>query len=354
MKIKFLNIVLFWLAFALFIAGVMTLVHPITNRPVNIWGELVWELAFSAAWIVGTPIALWSARRFSLQNELKLKNAISLFIIGITLSVFQCLLHGFLIYLFDPEAGVFHVNIFLTSLFYNIDKMLIVYSALVIMQHAMDFYRRFQEKEVTASKLETQLTQAQMQALKMQLQPHFLFNTLNAIVTLVRKDPDLAEEMVVRLSDFLRITLDSSGRQIVSLKEELEFIKAYLQIEEIRFSGRLTYVDAVPAELLDAHVPMLILQPLVENSVKHGFSKYEHAGTLTISAELSDGSINITVKDDAAPGIDLSKLTVGIGLTNTKNRLLALYGGNASVTIDPNIPLGVSVCLTLPYTAGNA
>ena len=328
------------------------MVHPMTNRPVNVWGEFIWELAFSAVWIIGTPVALRAARRFSVQTDQKVKNGSILFAIGITLSVLQCLLHGLLIYLFHPDVKEFELNIFLLSLFYNIDKMLIVYCALVIMQHAMDFYERFQEKQLSASRLETQLSQAQMHALKMQLQPHFLFNTLNAIVTLVRKDPDLAEEMVVRLSDFLRITLDSSGKQIVTLKEELEFIKAYLQIEEVRFSGRLTYIDSVPAELLDANVPMLILQPLVENSIKHGFSHYDHAASLTISAERSGDSMILSVKDDAAPNVNIAEMKVGIGLTNTKNRLLALYGGNASMRIAQNKPFGVVVFVTLPFSEG--
>lgn len=356
MKIKFLNIIFFWAAFALFITGVMLLVHPITNRPVDVWGEFMWQVGFSAAWIIGTPLALWSARHFPIRTDRGMKNGkngMILFGIGIVLSVVQCLIHAVVINVFNSEAKPFELNNFLQSLFYNIDKMLIVYCALVIMQHAMDFYERYQEKELTASKLETQLSQAQMMALKMQLQPHFLFNTLNAIVTLVRKDPDLAEEMVVRLSDFLRITLDSSGRQIVRLKEELEFIKAYLQIEEIRFSGRLSYSETVPAELLDAQVPMLILQPLVENSVKHGFSQYEHAGKLTVTAERSGGKLTMIVFDDALPSADLATMKEGIGLTNIRNRLMALYGGNASVLVEANTPSGVTVRVTLPFSEEN-
>ncbi len=353
MKIKFFNIIFFWTAFALFITGVMLLVHPITNRPVDVWGEFMWQVGFSTAWIIGTPLAFWSARRFPVRKEQRWRNGLTLFAFGIVLAVVQCFIHAVVIFAFNVDGKPFELNNFLQSLFYNIDKMLIVYCALVMMQHAMDFYERYQEKELTASKLETQLSQAQMMALKMQLQPHFLFNTLNAIVTLVRKDPDLAEEMVVRLSDFLRITLDSSGRQIVTLKEELDFIKAYLQIEEVRFSGRLSYSETVPAELLDAQVPMLILQPLVENSVKHGFSQYELAGKLTVTAERIGGKLTMIVSDDALPSANLAAMKEGIGLTNIRNRLLALYGGNSSVLVEANQPSGITVRVTLPFSEEN-
>ena len=353
LKIKFLNIVLFWSFFAVFMTGVMTLVHPITNRPVSVWGEFVWEMAFSFVWIIGTPIALWIARKYSVQKSDHVKNGVILFGAGMVLSTLQCIIHGLIIYLLHPDAKTFEINIILNSLFYNIDKMLIVYCALVIMQHAMDFYQRYQEKELTASKLETQLSQAQMLALKMQLQPHFLFNTLNAIVTLVHKDPILAEEMIVRLSDFLRITLDASGKQIVSLKEELDFIKSYLLIEEIRFSGRLSYEENVPSELFDAQIPMLLLQPLVENSIKHGFSQYEHAKILNISAETSNGSLIITVTDDAVPSEKLVNIQEGIGLTNSRQRLQALYGDKALMTISPNKINGVTVRLKIPHSTEN-
>jgi LytS/YehU family sensor histidine kinase len=350
MRITIFHILLFWLLFAFFMTGVMMLVHPITNRPVSLYAEFVWEGGFAAAWILGTPVSLWLARRFRVTAARPMKNSIILFITGLILSVLLCLLHGLILFLFHPEVKVFETNVLLTSLFYNIDKMLIVFVGLVIMQHAMEYYRQAQERELTASRLETQLSQAQMMALKMQLQPHFLFNTLNAIVTLVRKDPDQAEEMIVRLSDFLRLTLDASGKQLVTLKEELEFIKAYLSIEEVRFGGRLQYRDDIPSELLDAEVPMLLLQPLVENSVRHGFSRYEDASLLQISARLQGNILTVTVTDDAAPLEAMNTVPEGIGLANTRSRLRTLYGESAGLTVTPVNPRGVSVELTLPYS----
>lgn len=350
MRITKLQIISFWTIFAVFITGVMILVHPITKRPVNILSEFIWESAFSLAWIIGTPVALWLARTFPIRKMRYTQHGVILFLTGLLLSVLLCVLHGMVVFFLEPSVGTFEMNIILASLFYNIDKMLIIYVALVIMQHAMDYYRQVQDRELAASRLETQLSQAQMLALKMQLQPHFLFNTLNAIVTLVRKDPDMAEEMIVRLSDFLRLTLESSGKQLVSLKEELDFISSYLAIEEVRFSGRLTYQEEIPPELLDAEIPMLILQPLVENSIRHGFSRYEDAKILKISAEMTNGALTVSVHDDAAPVKSDSPFVEGIGLTNTRSRLSTLYGNNASLTIGKNGSKGVTVAVTLPYS----
>jgi len=334
--------------------GVMLLVHPITNRPEPVWHEFMWELAIAIVWIIGTPIVMWLARRFSLQQKDRFRNGFLLVIIGIVMSAAQCVLHGIITYLTRSDIATFNSNIILTSLFYNIDKMLIIYCGLVILQHAMDFYRSSQEKELKASRLETQLSQAQMMALKMQLQPHFLFNTLNAIVTLIHKDPDQAEEMIVRLSDFLRITLDASGRQIVSLKEELDFIKAYLSIEEVRFKGRLKFHNRVEADVYDALVPMLIIQPLVENAIKHGFSQFEGASVLEISAQKNNDILTLIVQDDAAPDLGQQTINEKIGLSNIRSRLLALYGEAASLTIMPNSSRGVRAVMKIPFSVEQA
>lgn len=334
--------------------GVMTLVHPITNRPANIYAELVWELAFAVGWIVATPLTIWISANYSVSSGRFLKNGIILFGAGMILSTLLCLLHGMLIYLFHPDADKFELNILLTSLFYNIDKMLIVYSGLVVMQHALEFYQMVREQELTASRLETQLSQAQMIALKMQLQPHFLFNTLNAIVTLIHKNAELAEEMIVRLSDFLRLTLESTGKQLIPLREELKFVEAYLAIEEVRFGGRLRYVNNIPDSVLGAAVPALILQPLVENSIKHGFSLFEEAALLTLSAALENGRISLSVSDDAAPFNKVENISEGIGFSNIRSRLAALYSTQASMNIAANTKRGITVTITMPYSSDGA
>lgn len=330
--------------------GVMTLVHPITNRPVDVMGEFIWQIAFAFVWIPATSFVMRVAKRFPLHSGLIIKNGLILFFVCSLLSTVQCFFHSIIAYLLNPAVSTFTINVFYTSLFYNIDTMLIVFCVLVAMQHAADYYERFREKEFAASTLEAQLTQAQMLALKMQLSPHFLFNTLNAIVALIHKDPNLAEEMTVRLSDFLRLTLDASGKQIISLKEELDFIRAYIQIEEVRFGDRLSFREIISTELFDAKVPMLLLQPLVENAIKHGLSQFAQSSILELSVENRNGQLIITVKDDGTPNEQFSIINEGIGLSNTRKRIETLYGEQSSLSIVPNSPRGVQVIVTIPLS----
>lgn len=347
-RIRAHHIILFWTLFAIGMSGVMILVHPITNRPVSYLDEFVWEAGFSVAWLIGTPVVLRLSDRFPLRGAVAWRNGIVLTVCGLALAVIMCAIHAFVLRYALPNVTAWSTNLFLTSLFYNIDKMLIVFVALVTMQHALSYYQRARQQELAAAQLESQLSQAQMTALKMQIQPHFLFNTMNAIVTLVHRDADQAEEMIVRLSDFLRMTLDGPARPTVTLREELEFIRAYLAIEQVRFGGRLTFTEQVPAECYDIELPMLLLQPLIENAIRHGFARYEHATRLTVSARRLDGSLRISVTDDAAPAGTLQGMVEGIGISNTRQRLLAFAGQTAAINIVQPTERGVTVELIIP------
>ena len=187
----------------------------------------------------------------------------------------------------------------------------------------MYMYKRYRDREVVASQLESELARAQVQILEMQLQPHFLFNTLNSIMVLIRQDPDLASRMVARLSEFLRLTLDSAGMQEVTLRRELEFLEKYLHIERIRFGDRLQIEQHVDPAVLDALVPNLILQPIVENAIRHGVSRRRGPAVISVSAERVNGSVTLHVRDN---GVGLPTRTgggvkEGIGIRNTRQRL---------------------------------
>ncbi|NUN70906.1 MAG: histidine kinase [Bacteroidetes bacterium] len=348
MKITLLPIALFWSLFALFMTGVMLLVHPITHQPVDILGEFIWNTSFSLAWIIGTPAALRLSAAFPVLGANRFRNGLVLFSAGLLLSLMLCVLHGFSVALLNGKIAAVSANTILNSLFYNIDGMLIVFVALAIMQYAMEVHRTAQQQQVTAARLETQLSQARMTALRMQLQPHFLFNTMNSIVTLIRKDPDQAEEMIVRLSDFLRITLEASDAALVPLQEELRFIRAYLSIEEVRFGGRVRYTEEIHDAALQIPVPALLLQPLVENAVRHGISRFTEATLLKVTARSIGGCWSITVEDDAAPAEALKGLTEGIGLTNTRQRLSASFGPQATLVIAPRPQRGCIVTISIP------
>jgi LytS/YehU family sensor histidine kinase len=221
-----------------------------------------------------------------------------------------------------------------------------VYLAIISVAHALYFYRRSQARERHGLELEAGLAKARLEALQMQLQPHFLFNSLNAIAALIHKDPDAADEMVAALSDFLRLTLENRTAQELPLRRELEFVERYLAIEKVRFGERLQFVIDTPSDTLLALVPALVLQPLVENAVRHGLEPKMGGGSLTITARRSDEELVLTVEDNGA-GFHGKTPSEGIGLVNTRARLGELYGDAARLEMRNGD--GVEVRITLPY-----
>lgn len=205
------------------------------------------------------------------------------------------------------------------------------------------------ELKVQASELAQQLATAQLNSLKMQLQPHFLFNTLGAIIVLIRqqKTPQ-AEAMVEKLGDLLRLTLQDVEVQEVPLWRELEFLRLYLSIEQVRFEDRLTVCIAPATTLSEVLVPHMVLQPIVENAVRHGLGQSEEAVTIEVMATSSNGSLALIVSDDG-PGLLPPKSDhSGIGLANTRNRLARLYGESARLVVEQATGRGVRVTITLP------
>jgi len=205
------------------------------------------------------------------------------------------------------------------------------------------------ELRVQASELAQQLASAQLSTLKMQLQPHFLFNTLGAIVVLIQQGRTAeAEAMVARLADLLRLALDDVDAQEVPVWRELSFLRLYLAIEEVRFKDRLRVsVDADPG-LTDALVPHMVLQPLVENAIRHGLGQREEAVRIDVSTSMRDGKLTLIVSDDG-PGLPPPRgEPTGIGLANTRSRLERLYGGQAALAVENIAPHGARVTVTLP------
>ena len=226
---------------------------------------------------------------------------------------------------------------------------LIVASLIVITAHAFLYYRSYLAGEVKRSALEAQLAQSQLQALKMQLHPHFLFNTLHSISSLVLEDPPRANSMIARLGDFLRLTLDHSEQQMVMLKQEIEFLRCYLEIEQVRFEDRLTVDFKIEPTTLSAHVPHLILQPLVENAIRHAIAPHAAPGCIKIEAKRSDGLLHLEIKD-SGPGLNGASLNVqGVGLKNVQNRLKQIYGDQFRFDMVDRPEGGLTVVLDLPF-----
>jgi sensor histidine kinase YesM len=224
-------------------------------------------------------------------------------------------------------------------------------------QTAFRNYARFQERaqavlrsELRASQLETQVAQARLGALKAQLQPHFLFNTLNAIVVLVRQQKGKqAEETLARFSDLLRAVLADMESQEVTLARELEYLRLYLSIEQLRFSDRLRVDIDVAPELLDAAVPHMGLQPIVENAIRHGIGMRATPGVIAIRAERVGDALHVTVRDDGPGFGGGEKGGMGLGLANTRARLRQLYGTTAEVRTEPGAGGGAQVTLVVPF-----
>ena len=228
----------------------------------------------------------------------------------------------------------------------------IVFFALILTtNHFFESRERLAKQNMELAQLNTKLAQAQLSALRHQIEPHFLFNALNSVAGLIRENkPSEAITMLVSLSDFLRRTLSESNRQEVPLSEELDFVKEYLATQKVRFAERLQLSVDVPMELQDAAIPNLILQPLVENAIKHGIAKRKEGGSVRIAATSQDNQLRISVSNDGpslAPDWQIAS-TSGVGITNVRARLQALYGDAASLAMNTRSLGGVEVALTVP------
>ena len=230
---------------------------------------------------------------------------------------------------------------------------LLIYCVIVAVSQAFDYYRSYREHELHASELEKHLAQAKLQALQMQLNPHFLFNTLHSISSLMHKDVEAADRMIMRLSDLLRAALDGVATQEVSLQQELELLKLYLGIEQIRFGERLTVeMDATP-EALKAQVPNFILQPLVENAIRHGIEPRARPGRIELRARRDANTLTVEVCDNGKGLSSAKPAREGIGLTNTRARLRELYGATHKFELGPQADGGLKVAMTIPYRTSN-
>ncbi len=225
-------------------------------------------------------------------------------------------------------------TIFLWNL---VEDIFAIYIPILVVAHAVLYYTRYRHRELRSIQLQAQLSDAKLLALKSQLQPHFLFNTLHSISSLMLRDVQAADTMIARLSDLLRMSLEDPGEHVTSLKREMEFTQAYLEIEKIRFGDRLSVTFDVPPKMLDVLVPQCLLQPLVENSIKHGISKRSSGGEITVCASTVGDRLLLSVKDNGpenAPANGDRPVRFGLGLKATRERLRTLYGENQDLTLD--------------------
>jgi signal transduction histidine kinase len=322
----------------------------------SFWRLLAWQLIGWGFWGAATPLVLRLGRRFPFERR-AWRGAVAVhFLACLLLAVAHTLTYEFFRHQLAPfgehDAGRQFWQGFAGRLMSQFHLEMITYAAILGVGYAFSYYTRFRERETRASQLEAQLAQAQLQALKMQLHPHFLFNTLNGVAGLVRDNKNReAVNMLAGLSDLLRHTLESAGRQEVALSEELDFLELYLGIQQMRFPDRLRVEMCVAPDTLDALVPNLILQPLVENAVRHGVAPRAASGTVGVRSEREDGLLWLTVYDDG-PGLKDSRQAAragGIGLSNTRARLEQLYGAGHRFGVRNREGGGVEAVVAIPF-----
>ncbi|HTI69841.1 MAG TPA: histidine kinase [Candidatus Limnocylindria bacterium] len=228
----------------------------------------------------------------------------------------------------------------------------LAYVGLVGLAQAIHFRRRLGEREKQAMLLESRLAQSQLQVLQSQLQPHFLFNALNGIAMLVRRDPRVAEDMIGSLSELLRLSLQQAGKQLIPLREELEMLDRYLALQQMRFGDRLILRSHIEPATLDCLVPSFLLQPLAENAVRHGVEPSPHSGTITVGARIEGSELVLSVDDDgvglAADGSASINAGAGIGISSVRDRLAGLYGSRQSLVVANKATPGVEAVIRVP------
>ena len=356
--IRWLLIFAAWTVAGLVSASLEYFTAIAVNRPYPYSAAAWWNLAALYLFAVSFPAVTYLARRFPFDRQRWLSRALT-YVAWILLLSTLHLLAFLMIYwaIGGPRlprgAPIADAAAYFKLLFVgNLRTNLLIYALLLFGVMAANYYRRYLAGEQRAAQLQAQLAQAQLQALKMQLHPHFLFNTLNAISELVHKEPETAERMVIQLSDMLRVSLDSIGVQEIPLKQELDFLRRYLDIEETRFRDRLRIRMDVDPETLGAYVPNMILQPLVENAIRHGISPLSRGGSIDIRARRNGETLKLQICDDGR-GLPTNGENDshgnGVGLTNTRARLTQLYGAAGFELEVESVPdAGVAVSVMIP------
>jgi two-component system LytT family sensor kinase len=340
-----------WTVVALFFSTQVYMMFFSGNQPIPYAKGFFVQASACYLWALVTPLVLWLARHYRIDRQNWHKKLLFHIVLSVLLSSVLMVIH-FVIYM-AIMGRTNRITPFWTFdyLYFNLDRWLLVYWFIFLMSHALNYYHSYREGELKASRLRTELAQAQLEALKMQVHPHFLFNTLHSISSLLSKDTEGARKMITRLGDFLRLTLENGGAMEVTLQQELEFLNGYLEIERIRFQDRLTTDIRIDPEVLSVPVPNLILQPIVENALRHAIAR-ANSGHVEITAVPRNGVVRIEVRDNG-PGIEseskaMGRASRGVGLANTQARLAGLYGSGARFELRNRPSGGVTVILEVP------
>jgi two-component system, LytTR family, sensor kinase len=340
----------------LFDATNMYLRYAYEGKHVSWAQTLGMGLTFWYQWAILSLFVFELARRFPIELKVWPRNLALHLVASAVFALVKLVMDYPVIYFFycpTPSKLTFPVffDMAFTEWFF---QYVLRYWAILGVALAINYYTMYRNRELRSSQLEARLAQAQLQLLKMELHPHFLFNTLHSISALIHTDAERADRMLARLGDLLRLTLENSGTQEVSLRQELDFIQTYLEIEQIRFGSRLAVQRQIDPEVLGARVPYLILQPLVENAIRHGIAPYPRPGQVGIGARRVGKMLWLQVWDTGpglADGFCHGRCKRGIGLTNTRSRLQQLYGEGHAFQLRNANTGGLVVTIEVPYCA---
>ena len=345
-----------WTAAGLLVASQWYLTSTVVGPPVT-WGYvLTWVLPDWYIWALLSALVLALARRYPIEHG-TLRRSIP---VHLAASVLFSLAHAFAfaaVTYWAPAADVPEMTF--AELWYALTlkrclTSVLTYWVVLGLGRVFDYHRRYREREAQASRLEAQLARAQLDALRAQIHPHFLFNALNAVSELIHRDAREADRMVVRLSDLLRASLDAGAVDVVPLRREIELVERYLDVERMRFHDRLSVGVRVDPACLDATVPHFILHPLVENAIRHGVAARPGAGRIDVEATRDGATLVLSVRDDG-PGLASGPTAPGIGLTNARTRLEQLYGPRGRLELRDVAGGGLDVRLEIPLSgAGEA
>ena len=346
-----------WAIVAFFFATQVYTAYYKEEKPIPFRRALLVQGLICLLWALATPLVLWLARYFRIDRNNWRRRVPLHFLLSFGLSIPMITLDYVIYTIQIGRGGSLSVMRTFQFVLYNLDRSVLIYFVIVLISHAFNYYNSYRKGELKASQLRAQLAQAQLEALKMQLHPHFLFNTLHSISALLNQDVEAARRMISRLGDFLRLTLENAGTQEVTLQQELEFLNGYLEIERIRFQDRLTTLVRVDPDLLDQQVPNLILQPIVENALRHAIAN-SNGGRIEIVVEPNNGMLRIQVRDNG-PGLRLvtpigETTKHGVGLANTKARLDRLYGKAHRLDLTNEPAGGLLVTMELPRSKAGA
>jgi len=339
-----------WMVFALLLANQNYTVTALAGRQMPLFVALRPGLLEAVLWALTTVAIFWLVRRFPLDRGRVLRGIAVHFVAAVVIALARS---GVMVVLRPYFPWLRVLPTFTLQFWGTSSQNFLIYALLLGIGHLVLYYRRYREREQAAAELARGLTEARLQALKMQLQPHFLFNTLNAISALIPAEAKPARRMLARLGDLLRVTLEHEEKQEVTLREELAVLEPYLEIEQARLEDRLTVVMKIAPETLDARVPHLLLQPLVENAIRHGIAARIEPGKVEISASRGpdDRFLQLEIRDDGR-GMNRDRKVGtrrGVGLTNIRSRLEQLYGREHRFKLENQAEGGVLVRIDLPW-----